>query len=306
MTAFLIKLLACLSMLIDHTNNVFGDFGWAILPPGWSRVMTCIGRVAFPLFAYMIVNGYVHTKNKRKYFTNMLLFAAISQIPFTLTHYIVNLMPIEQSESMGIFMQPWLSNPLIFVVIPIITIGIYTYTIWFKKKDASLLWLVVAFVFPSLYIKSVGIWWTVGESLNVFYTLALGIAALYIIQTASERGKDFNWVKWAMLIVAYAGALLYVGMNADYGLIGIALIVALYLSRKHKMIQAIIIVAWAFTLYGIIIFNIRNAISSCLAIPLILLYNGKKGYSMKYAFYAFYPVHLLVLGIFNVIQRLSA
>jgi len=50
MTAFIIKLIACLSMLIDHANIVFGGFGWAILPQGLSTAMNCIGRLAFPLF----------------------------------------------------------------------------------------------------------------------------------------------------------------------------------------------------------------------------------------------------------------
>ena len=258
-------------MLINHANNVFGDFGWAILPSGWSIVMSYIGRLAFPLFAYMIVNGYIHTKNRQKYFSNMLLFATIAQMPYTLALYIVNVMPIEQAESMNIFMKPWL-----FIAIPIIIIGIYAYTIWRKNKDTSLLWLVTASIFPGLYLKINWIWLTVGESLNVFYTLALGIAVLYIIQTIAERKKEFSWIKWGMLVVAYIGALLFIGMNSDYGLIGILLIVVLYLSRKHKALQAVILVAWSFTLYGIIIFNWHNAISSCLAIPFILLYNGKK------------------------------
>ena len=300
MTAFIIKLVACLSMLIDHINNVFGNFGWAFLPQGLSTVMGYAGRLAFPLFAYMIVNGYMHTSNKRKYFSNMLLFATIAQIPYTLALYLVNLSPIEQSESMNIFMKPWL-----YIAIPIIIIVIYVFTIWRKKKDISIIWLIAASVFPGLYLKINGIWLTVGESLNIFYTLALGIAAIYIIQSILERKDGFSWVKWSMLVAAYIGALLFIGMNADYGLVGIALIVMFYLARNRKIMQTVTLAAWSFLLYGLVVFNIPNAIASCFALPFILLYNGKKGYSMKYAFYAFYPAHLIALGIFNIVQRLS-
>lgn len=43
-----------------------------------------IGRIAFPIFAFQIAQGYVHTKNVNKYLKRLLIFAIISQIPFTL------------------------------------------------------------------------------------------------------------------------------------------------------------------------------------------------------------------------------
>ena len=301
MTAFLIKLIACLAMLTDHANNVFGSFGWAILPDKISIILAYIGRIAFPIFAFMIVNGFIHTRNKRKYFSNMLLFGTIAQIPYTLALFLVNHMPLGTSERMTIFMWPW----AITLALSAIIIVIYIFVIWKKKKDASLIWLITAFVFLGLHLKVNGIWITSGDALNVFYTLALGIAAIYLIQSIMERNKDFNWVNWSLLIVAFIAALLNIGVNSDYGIVGIALIIALYLCRKNKALQAVVIIAWSFALYCIIIFNLRNAIASCFAIPFILFYNNKKGYRMKYAFYAFYPVHLLALGIFNIVQRLS-
>lgn len=49
-----------------------------------------IGRLAFPIFAYQITEGYTHTKNIKKYFIRLFLFAIISQIPFALFHSIVS------------------------------------------------------------------------------------------------------------------------------------------------------------------------------------------------------------------------
>lgn len=72
-----LKILAMLFMLFDHAYmtvvNVAG-YEW----------MTQIGRLAFPIFAFQITEGYLHTSSKKKYLQNMLLFAIISEIPYNL------------------------------------------------------------------------------------------------------------------------------------------------------------------------------------------------------------------------------
>ena len=62
-------------MLCDHL--------WATIVPG-NDWLTCIGRIAFPLFAFMIVEGYFHTSNLKKYIKRLVIFAIISEIPFNL------------------------------------------------------------------------------------------------------------------------------------------------------------------------------------------------------------------------------
>ena len=62
-------------MLLDHMwATVLSDYGW----------MTQVGRIAFPIFAFMTVEGYVHTSNFKKYMTRLLVSAVISEIPFNL------------------------------------------------------------------------------------------------------------------------------------------------------------------------------------------------------------------------------
>ena len=75
MSAFILKIIAIISMTCDHLSYlIFGRFSF----------LNCIGRVAFPIFAYQITEGYTHTNNLKKYFLRLFVFSLISQIPFML------------------------------------------------------------------------------------------------------------------------------------------------------------------------------------------------------------------------------
>ena len=90
-----LKVLAMVTMLIDHTASYVLRYIPAFTEPlinmghhyiTWYFLLRCVGRLAFPLFAFLLVEGFIHTHNRRKYGRNILVFAFISVIPWNLTH----------------------------------------------------------------------------------------------------------------------------------------------------------------------------------------------------------------------------
>lgn len=102
-----IKLIALFAMLVDHTSAIIieriimlnlPENAAALTPEAYLEIVgripglfiadtimrLGIGRIGFPLFAFLLVEGFMHTSNARKYLTRMILFAFISEIPFDL------------------------------------------------------------------------------------------------------------------------------------------------------------------------------------------------------------------------------
>jgi len=70
-----LKIIAIISMIFDHTGYlIFGSLSW----------FNYIGRIAFPIFAFGISEGYKKTKNLKKYFFRFLNFSIVSQVPYML------------------------------------------------------------------------------------------------------------------------------------------------------------------------------------------------------------------------------
>jgi hypothetical protein len=77
LSAAALHILAMAFMLMDHM--------WATVFPGQGW-LTCVGRLAYPIFAFMVVEGYFHTHSFRRYLLRMLAFAVISEVPFDLMY----------------------------------------------------------------------------------------------------------------------------------------------------------------------------------------------------------------------------
>ena len=151
--------------------------------------------------------------------------------------------------------------------------------------------------------------------INVFFTLALGAFAIYVIDIIIKENK-------ALAILTGAGAvLLSYLLHTEYSWLGIMLIFVMYYLRKYPLARffaaaAVLFVpnfalnAWHYRNYGSLAAAVRSARQSFMQfcgitafIP-IFMYNGKKGRSLpKYFYYVFYPAHFLILyGFFEILK----
>lgn len=82
MSSFILKIIACITMFIDHIGY--------LVYHGTLSFFNFIGRIAFPIFAFQISEGYIHTKNLKKYIVRLFIFAIIAQYPFWLFHNLIS------------------------------------------------------------------------------------------------------------------------------------------------------------------------------------------------------------------------
>jgi hypothetical protein len=121
---------------------------------------------------------------------------------------------------------------------------------------------------------------------NVFITLALGLASIFCLE---EMNTHRRYV--IPLILVWVAAFF---LQCDYGLGGVLLIDIFYKTKNSPWIRLVLVALIMYLFYGT--FELYGLI----ALPLIMLYNGKRGASAKMIFYWFYPVHLLVLYLISV------
>ncbi len=76
-----LKVIALVSMTLDHIAYYLMDKSIAY------DAMRTMGRMAFPIFAFLLVEGYVHTRSVRKYALSLFIFALVSDIPWWLLNH---------------------------------------------------------------------------------------------------------------------------------------------------------------------------------------------------------------------------
>ena len=91
-----LKLIACITMLIDHigaalvipTETIYyADLGLYTTMAWVNLVMRCIGRIAFPIFCFLLVEGVYHTRSPKKYVQRLTIGMVLSEIPFDLAFF---------------------------------------------------------------------------------------------------------------------------------------------------------------------------------------------------------------------------
>lgn len=257
MSTFVLKIIAVVTMLIDHIGAVFispSEYPYVFL------VLRGIGRLSLPLFLFLIVEGFYHTSNIQNYLKRLGIFALISEIPFDLALYKYHFDSDFFSDFGQIFAGGYNGDKLIELLIRL-----------FRYQ-------------------------------NVFLTLFLGLLLLQLMNKAEKKYSPLG-VNIYNGVLTIAFCILASFVRADYSIAGILTLVALYLFRGNKVLVGL----GLFIVNGTIVGNVASdnllaviPVLSALAIIPIAFYNGKKGKDMKYFFYIFYPLHLLLLFIISV------
>jgi len=249
LTGFALKMIAVFCMVVDHaTEATFMLWIPRLMRLGMGAkslmllkiFLRGLGRISFPLFAFLLVEGFTHTKNLRKYAASLLLFGILSECPF----------------------------------------------------DLAIFQRVLEFSYQ-----------------NVFFTLFIGLMTLWGLER--YRGK-----RGPQGLVIAVGAVLCWGLRTDYGVYGLGIILSMYFFKNQPFKRFLGVAAMFFLLYvaeplfealsaGIPVKGLYLG-AGCWLFAMALtpfvpigLYNGKRGAAFpKYIFYAFYPAHLLLLGLY--------
>ena len=224
LNGFHLKLIAVCTMLIDH-------MGFTLFPNAmWLR---CIGRIAFPIFCFLIAEGCVYTHDRKRYALRLLVFAVLSEIPFNL-------------------------------------------------------------------MNSGGVWDPYDQ--NVLWTLLAGALVCRLIGRALKKRTVPDFVLTGAVMVAVFSLLEL--DHTDYG--GWGMLLAAMFYGVHRApggaISKMIAQAFGVAFFCIACMGGRLTIElwAMLSLLPIWLYNGQRGFSNKavqYGFYAFYPVHILILSL---------
>lgn len=261
-----LKFIACLVMLIDHLTAGFmvpmvrdGLYNGSLTGVELNniyKVLRAIGRTAFPIFCFLLTEGFIHTKSKPKYALSLLVFGVISEPVFDLTLY------AKQDRYNPNFIQVLTEN-----------------------KDLLLAHQNVYFTL----LIGLTVIWLMDEIQKLFGPL-LPISAMGDPRLTTVDG-NINIISFLLSgAVAASGAYLAQYIHSDYRWWGVTLIVIFYLLKDFDILC--LMAGYIF------ISNLSTEYWSFPAFFLILFYNKKRGRNLgnlKYCYYFFYPVHLLVI-----------
>lgn len=231
-----LKIIAIVTMLIDHVGAVIvermilkgvtiGNMSLNELYV-FDQILRNIGRIGFPLFCFLLVEGFIHTSNWKKYALRLGTFALLSEIPFDLA---------------------------------------FAGKLFFPKYQ------------------------------NVFFTLLIGFLTMAVYRLIEEKCQQ-KWLLQIFLKLCAIGAGMGVAyfLKTDYEYYGVISIMVLYAFRSYRPTQLVFGAA-----------SFLWEIPAPAAFLPVFFYNGQRGLKLKYLFYAFYPVHLLILYYIAVILGIA-
>jgi len=256
MTTFHIKLIAIMSMVIDHLGLVFFPH---IL---WLRI---IGRLAFPLFAWLIANGAYHSYNVKIYLARLFVFALLAQVPFIVVNRLIN-------------PSFWALNVLFTLFL-----GLAAIELMKKARSRS---IAVSIVIASAVLAQV---------LSTDYG-ALGVFAIVIFYLCFEDLKKMIILQICLFtLLSIIPILIFIAFT---GTLSPAAAITSFNLCPPTWISVCLKVSAAIP-PDFVIFNLIEPLG-LISLCFIALYDEQEGRKMKYFFYWFYPVHLLILYLLKL------
>ncbi len=202
-----LKYIAFLSMLIDHTNNalitpLLNGTGWLL---HLSNLFSILGRIAFPIFIFFIVEGFFKTSSRKRYLITLLAFGMISEVPFdmftsktffspywnnmmfTLVLCLITIWVIDS-------LKEKISNKIVWHIVSIVVVAICSAVAMALSLDYDYHAIIVAYLFYIFYDRPV-----LGAALGylsiikeLYSFLGFGIVLTY----NGERGRQYKWFNY--------------------------------------------------------------------------------------------------------------
>ena len=307
LTGNALKIIAIIAMFIDHfaailvtdylmnvTPNLQGEelqawFQTHIYVAVLEMVMGCmrlIGRFGFPLFAFLLVEGFTHTRSVKNYAIKLGIFALISELPFNLGFSSKLLDPNYQNVFFTLLLgllslaamhflgekqgkkEKW--KPLFYVT----ALFLGPYGVYMLLKNC---WVVELFFHP--------------QGNMIWILMACAAVLCLVLFTVLGRGWDtekknrFAFTFLSLMVFSMLAELLM----TDYSGGGVLTIVVMYLLRANRK------KAFGFGVLVLTLMTPVEAMAFFMLIP-VSKYNGERGMKLnKYFFYVFYPAHIGLL-----------
>ena len=266
LSGFQLKYIALIAMVFDHIHYFF-DYTGKI--PIWFAM---IGRLAAPLFLFSVIEGFIHTRNRKKYFLKIYALAILmGLIQFGFYNF---LYPLVRPD--GFFPKNMMLSSFAILLVALQGIAWIQEKKYLKGIPTLLFPLMLPWLMLLLYLS--------GQDKPTF-TLFINLLNYTVLPTHTSISDGGTW----LLLTGIAMYLCHKNLKKEVlAFVSVSLVwalIAIVLSRPSFHDLMFRYIEWM----------------EIFAAPLMLCYNGQRGKGSKYLFYVFYPTHIYLLYALSVI-----
>lgn len=290
LTGFHLKWIALLAMVIDHIGVVFPS----------PEFLRAAGRLAFPIYAFLIAEGCRRTRSRKRYLLGLGAFALISEVPFDLAFGVI--LPDTSLPHIS-----FLRHTNVFFTLFFAAAAIHIYET-LRRQPWHIQAAGTALGGAGILLEGAVVVLTrrAGPTVLAAYLWILGVlAACFFLPERKAEPKQAV----SSLLAAIPTLLIFFQAeitHCDYGAFGVLLIAALYLAGTPKR-ASIVLAAGMALFYGPLYpygFRLSFLLSALAAAGLTALYNGQRGAGRKWFFYWAYPGHIALLAALRLLLKL--